>query len=281
MTEPGALPHELKRVLVIQASRETVFRFFTDEARWAAWWGAGSTIDARPGGRVVIRYPNAVEAWGEVLEVAAPERITFTYGYASGTPIPAGGSRVTIRLDAEGARTRLHLTHQFADAAVRDEHVQGWRYQLSLFANAVANEVYAQADRSVDAWFEAWSESDSATRDGTLSRIANRDVGFRDSVQRSRGAGRSVRPPGGGPAFHAGHPPAPNRRRPALPGRCPGRLGGARQRRGGTVSRHERVRVQLHGPDRIGHGFLESAPSAMKGRLVLIRRGHSTGDMCA
>jgi hypothetical protein len=128
----------------------------------------------------VIRYPNAVEAWGEVIDVTPPERITFTYGYASGTPIPAGGSRVTIRLDAEGTRTRLHLTHQFADAAVRDGHIQGWRYQLSLFANAVANEVYAHADRAVDAWFEAWSEPDPATREGALSRIANRDVGFRD-----------------------------------------------------------------------------------------------------
>jgi uncharacterized protein YndB with AHSA1/START domain len=49
MTGTAALPYELKRVLVIQASRETVFRFFTDEARWAAWWGAGSTIDPRPG----------------------------------------------------------------------------------------------------------------------------------------------------------------------------------------------------------------------------------------
>jgi uncharacterized protein YndB with AHSA1/START domain len=180
MTEFDGLPHHLERGLVIRASRETIFRFFTDEARWAAWWGAGSTIDARPGGRVVIRYPNAVEAWGEVIEVVAPERITFTYGYASGTPIPAGGSRVTIRLEAEGTHTRLSLTHRFADAAVRDEHIQGWRYQLSLFANVVANEVYAQADRAVDAWLEGWSEPDTATRDATFARIANRDVGFRD-----------------------------------------------------------------------------------------------------
>jgi len=180
MTELPELPHRLERAVVIQASRETVFQFFTDEARWAAWWGAGSRIDARPGGRVVIRYPNAVEAWGEVIEVTAPERIAFTYGYASGTPIPAGGSRVTIRLEAEGSRTRLHLTHLFADAAVRDESIQGWRYQLSLFANVVANEVNATADRSVDAWLEAWSEPDAAARDATLARIANRDVLFRD-----------------------------------------------------------------------------------------------------
>ena len=25
-------------------------RYFTDNTRWAAWWGPGSTIDPRPGG---------------------------------------------------------------------------------------------------------------------------------------------------------------------------------------------------------------------------------------
>src|SRR5580700_2941486 len=93
------LPHRLDRTVVIRAACETVFRFFTDSARWASWWGAGSTIDPRPGGKVLIRYPNAVEVSGEVLEVLAPERIVFTYGYASGTPIPPGGSRVTISLE--------------------------------------------------------------------------------------------------------------------------------------------------------------------------------------
>jgi len=33
----------------IEAQPETVFSYFTDSVRWAAWWGAGSTIDARPG----------------------------------------------------------------------------------------------------------------------------------------------------------------------------------------------------------------------------------------
>jgi uncharacterized protein YndB with AHSA1/START domain len=109
---------------VIQARREIVFGFFTESARWASWWGAGSTIDARPGGRVVIRYPDATEAWGEVTEIVVPERIAFTYGYASGHPIPPGGSRVTIRLEAENSHTRLHLRHAFddseRDAAVRE-----------------------------------------------------------------------------------------------------------------------------------------------------------------
>ena len=65
------LPHHLDRTVVIEAPRDIVFRFFTDQARWAAWWGAGSTIDAKPGGKLLIRYPDGTEVSGEVLEVAA------------------------------------------------------------------------------------------------------------------------------------------------------------------------------------------------------------------
>ena len=72
------LPHSLDRTVTIQASPETVFRFFTDSARWAAWWGPGSSIDARPGGAVHIRHPNGVENAGQVLEIAPPESISFT-----------------------------------------------------------------------------------------------------------------------------------------------------------------------------------------------------------
>jgi uncharacterized protein YndB with AHSA1/START domain len=174
------LPHRLDRTVVIRATCETVFRFFTDSARWAAWWGAGSTIDPRPGGQVRIRYPNAVEASGEVLEVLTPERIVFTYGYASGTPIPPGASRVTITLEPFEGGTRLRLAHEFADAAVRDHHVQGWRYQLSVFGNTVADEIHRDAADLVNGWFGAWSLTNEEERAQALARIATAGVQFRD-----------------------------------------------------------------------------------------------------
>ena len=90
-----------------------------------------------------IRYPEGTEASGEVLEIHEPERIVFSYGYTSGKPIPAGGSRVTIELRKHVAGTELHLWHEFAEAAVRDQHVQGWRYQVAVFANVVADEIHA------------------------------------------------------------------------------------------------------------------------------------------
>ena len=102
-----ALTHTLDRTILIRASPEIVFRYFTDSARWAAWWGAGSFIEARPGGEMRIRYPDGSEAVGTVLEVAPVERIVFTYGYATGQMIPPGGSRVTIRLDPDTDGTAM------------------------------------------------------------------------------------------------------------------------------------------------------------------------------
>ena len=72
------LEFALEKTVLICAKRETVFRYFTDPDRWAAWWGAGSSIEARPGGAMLIRYPNGVTASGRVVEVTPPEGIVFT-----------------------------------------------------------------------------------------------------------------------------------------------------------------------------------------------------------
>jgi uncharacterized protein YndB with AHSA1/START domain len=187
-----SLPFSLDRTVVIQAAPATVFGFLTETPLWAAWWGAGSEIDARPGGRMKICYPGGLEAVGEVVEVTPPERIVFTYGYASGKMIPPGGSRVTIELEPIGAATRLRLTHEVDDEAVRNEHVQGWRYQLSLFANVVADAVNVGAAGVVDAWFDVWADPDAASRQRILSRIAAPDVRFRDRYSNTDGIGDLV-----------------------------------------------------------------------------------------
>jgi uncharacterized protein YndB with AHSA1/START domain len=173
-------PHQLQRTIDIRARPDTVFRFFTDPARWASWWGAGSTIDARPGGRMRICYPGGVEAAGEVVTVRPPETIVFTYGYVSGTPIPVGASTVTIRVAPAAAGVRVTLVHELPDVATRDAHVQGWRYQLSLFANIVSAEVAAGAARTVDAWLAAWAEADEPARRRALEGVAERDVRVQD-----------------------------------------------------------------------------------------------------
>ena len=173
-------PHLLERTVTIHANSQIVFKFFTDNERWSRWWGAGSLIDARPGGRMLICYPNGPKASGEVLEVQAPERIVFTYGYDSGAPISPGRSRVTIRLEAVEVGTRLHLVHEFSESEVRDQHIGGWRYQLSIFANVVAEQVFAGACEVVDAWFLAWEIPDDHERISAFEKIAAAHVSFND-----------------------------------------------------------------------------------------------------
>lgn len=198
------LPHVLDRTVLIGATPATVFRFFTDSERWARWWGAGSTIDARPGGKLHIRYPDGSEAGGEVIEVVAPERIAFTYGYAKGTPVPIGGSRVTIRVEAAGAGSRVTLHHELPDAATRDEHEQGWRYQLSLFGNVVADEANAWVQAAVDMWFDGWAEPDQVARGKMFAEICTPDVRFHDRYSTLASVGDLVAHTGAAQRFMPG-----------------------------------------------------------------------------
>ena len=65
----------------IAASPPTVFAFFTDIERWAAWQGVGGKVDARAGGALRVIMPDAAAASGQFIEVVPPRRIVFTWGW--------------------------------------------------------------------------------------------------------------------------------------------------------------------------------------------------------
>jgi uncharacterized protein YndB with AHSA1/START domain len=176
----AALEHVLDRTVTIAARRETVFRYFTDSERFAAWWGAGSRIEPKPGGAVHIRLPNGIVAGGEVVEMTPVERVVFTYGFESGQPIALGASRVTVTLEETPRGTVLRLRHELPTAEARDEHVQGWRYQLAVFANVVAKEAHAGASALADRLFACWAETDAGKRRAELLAVATEDLAFRD-----------------------------------------------------------------------------------------------------
>lgn len=181
------LTHALDRTVVIRAPRATVFRYFTDSTRWASWWGAGSSIDPRPGGVIAIHYPDGTKAGGEVIAIEPPSRLVFTMGFQSGSPVPIGATRVTIALADDPNGTRLSLYHEFDEAKTRDEFVQGWRYQLALFANVVSNEVQVDAAQVIAAWFAAWSEPDVSRRAALLAQSVTPTVTFRDRYSQVEG----------------------------------------------------------------------------------------------
>jgi uncharacterized protein YndB with AHSA1/START domain len=181
MNLPSELAFAIRREVLIRAPRPDVFRYFTDSGRFARWWGEGSTIDPRAGGAVRIVYPGGVVALGEVLEIAPPERIVFTFGFEAGAPIAPGGSRVTVTVEEEARGARVRLLHEVTDSATGEAFVQGWRYQLAVFANVVADEVHAGVAATIDRWFAAWNESDARTRLAELRSIASPGLTFSDA----------------------------------------------------------------------------------------------------
>jgi uncharacterized protein YndB with AHSA1/START domain len=185
----GRLGFTVEREVEIRAPRELVFRYFTDPARFAAWWGAGSTIEGRPGGAVRIAFAGGGGvASGEVLELSSPERIVFSYGYeGEHKPIAPGASRVTITLAEHPHGTLLRLVHEVADAATRDHHVQGWRYHLAVFSNVAADEALAGAGAAVARWFEAWNEADAARRAERFADLVDERVVFQDAYSATCG----------------------------------------------------------------------------------------------
>lgn len=171
---------EVVRAVIIRARPEAVFRFFTDAERFARWWGKGSRIDARPGGEIIIRYPEGTIAGGTVEAIDAPRRIVFTYGYEDPKkPIRFGGSTVEVTFDPVAEGTRVVLRHAGVAPDILELHRPGWRFQLSLFARVASADAHAGAAARIDEWFRAWSEPDADRRRALFAGVAP-DVELRD-----------------------------------------------------------------------------------------------------
>jgi len=174
------LMHNLERKILISAKRSTVFRYFTDSKRFADWWGEGSTIEGRQGGSMRIRFPNGILVSGKILEIEPPKRIVFSYGFDSGKPIPPEGSRVTIILEERSDGTQVTLRHEFSDATMRDEFIQGWRYQLALFANVASRDQHSDVQNKVDAYFELWNTKNPDLRSQKMDALLEAGMTFQD-----------------------------------------------------------------------------------------------------
>lgn len=176
----------------IEAERSTVWSFFSDPTRFAAWIGAfaggpalpGTAIDPCVGGAVAVEYPHSAGARGEIVEMQAPRRIVFTWGYQDGTHgMAAGASRVEITLAEETDGTRVELRHTgIPSAEARSGHRGGWTHYVSVLARNALEAQHAQRlPRIVHAYFSAWREADEAARMQLLEECCEADVQIRTS----------------------------------------------------------------------------------------------------
>jgi uncharacterized protein YndB with AHSA1/START domain len=137
---------ELVVTRIIDAPRDRVFRAWTEPAQVARWWGPQGFVtthcdmDIRPGGafRCCMRSPAGTDHWkrGVYREIAAPERIVFTFAWEDANGDPRHELLTTVTFVDLGGRTRLTL-HQavFETVERRDDHRGGWTSCFERFAD--------------------------------------------------------------------------------------------------------------------------------------------------
>ncbi len=123
---------------MVSARPQTVFAYFTDQERYTAWMGVEAELDARPGGIYRVKVPQGMYAVGEFVEVEAPRRVVFTWGWEGDPEIPPGSSRVEITLTPTASGTAVRLVHSgLPSPAAVGLHTQGWdRYLGRLVTTA-------------------------------------------------------------------------------------------------------------------------------------------------
>src|SRR2546421_6539065 len=105
----------VQRTIAIDASPETVWQFLVDPEKTTAWWGVTASFDARIGGAYQIEVIPGHTASGEFVELEAPRRLVYTWGWEVGeeaNPVPPGSSTIEIELVSDGAGTVLNFTHR-------------------------------------------------------------------------------------------------------------------------------------------------------------------------
>jgi uncharacterized protein YndB with AHSA1/START domain len=134
---------------------DEVFPYFTDPALYVRWMGSEATLQPVPGGVYRIQMSDGMANAGEFLEVEAPGRVAFSWGFAdqeaathtlhkpgeaaNGEAMPPGSTLVTVTLDAEDGGTRLTLRHEkLPSPGLREGHEIAWNTYLPRLAIRLA-----------------------------------------------------------------------------------------------------------------------------------------------
>jgi uncharacterized protein YndB with AHSA1/START domain len=130
------------------APPERVWQAWTDPRALSRWFGPGeegsvtqAELDVRPGGRYTIAFctPDGEEhrVSGDYEEVDRPCKLSFSWAWQS---TPGRVSFVTVRLEADGAGTRMSFRHErFFDRAARDNHERGWTATFAKLDRLIAS----------------------------------------------------------------------------------------------------------------------------------------------
>jgi uncharacterized protein YndB with AHSA1/START domain len=137
-----------ERTLTIDASPETVWEFLVDPDKLMRWKGISADLDPRPGGVYRCEVIPGHTARGEFVELDAPHRLVFTWGWDGQEGVPPGSSTIEIELATDGEGTSLRFVHRdLPSAEAVASHTHGWDHYLPRLEIAAAG-----GDPGEDAW---------------------------------------------------------------------------------------------------------------------------------
>jgi uncharacterized protein YndB with AHSA1/START domain len=135
--------NELRLERLIPAPPERVFALWTEPAEIVKWWAADrheipvSDFDVRPGGKWHATYRTPVggrrTVSGVYRTVEPPRRLVFSWAWLDDEGRRGQETEVSVTLEPISGGTRLVLLHRnFASAASRERHDQGWSASLDF-----------------------------------------------------------------------------------------------------------------------------------------------------
>jgi uncharacterized protein YndB with AHSA1/START domain len=140
------------RELEIDASPETVWEFLVDPDKATRWMGQTAELEPRAGGLYRVEVIPGNVARGEFVEVDAPRRLVFTWGWEQGehtmSSVAPGTSTIEIELVPTGDGTTLRFSHTgLPSEEAAQSHAHGWDHYLSRLVTVTAG-----GDAGIDPW---------------------------------------------------------------------------------------------------------------------------------
>jgi uncharacterized protein YndB with AHSA1/START domain len=143
----------VEREISIAAAPETVWEFLVDPEKAIRWMGEKASLDARPGGVYRVGVIPGHTAAGEFVELDAPRRLVFTWGWEPGPDgeenrVPPGSSTIEIELVPSGDGTTLRFNHRgLPNADAVESHAHGWDHYLARLETVAGG-----GDPGADPW---------------------------------------------------------------------------------------------------------------------------------
>ena len=150
--ETTAETTSVEREIAIAASPDTVWQFLVDPDKATRWMGQSASFDPRPGGVYRVDVIPGHKASGEFVELDAPRRLVYTWGWEPGedgpNPVPPGSSTIEIELVPTGEGTTLRFSHRdLPSAYAAQSHGHGWDHYLERLVIAARG-----GDPGTDPW---------------------------------------------------------------------------------------------------------------------------------